>query len=86
MESAASNFLDVLTCREERGGPRAFGGLGKIRRFFGTRRGRQTSRPIFNLLYGPGVCLSAFFSELSNPGGRTGGLVEGETAAFAAGI
>jgi len=57
------------------GGPRVFGGLGKIRRFFlGTRRGRQTSRPIFNLLSGPGVCLSAFFSELSNPGGRTGGV------------
>jgi len=62
------------------------GASGKSAVFFlGTGRGRQTSRPIFNLLYGPGVCLSAFFGELSNPGGGTGGLLEGETAAFAAG-
>lgn len=43
-------------------------------------RGRQTSRPIFNLLStDPEVCLSAFFSELSNPGGKTGDLFESET-------
>lgn len=49
--------------------------------FLSTRfRGRQTSRPIFNLLStSPGVCLSAFLSELSNPGGKTGGLFESET-------
>jgi len=80
MESAASNFLDMLTCREQWTDlPRP---ERKIRRFFlGTPRPTNESAD-FNLLYGPRVCLSAFFSELSNPGGETGVLFESETVAW----